>query len=68
MTEGMVMQGRKVTAADVELIRILQAEHPARGRTPLSQELCRRWDWRNALDALQRVFLGNPFVPTINTA
>jgi len=22
----------------------------------------------NALEALQRVFLGNPFVPTINTA
>ena len=22
----------------------------------------------NALDALQRVFLGNPFVPTVNTA
>jgi hypothetical protein len=22
----------------------------------------------NALDALQRVFLGNPFVPTVNTS
>ena len=44
--EIMVLQGREVTAADIELIRVLLAETPARGRTPLSQELCRRWDWR----------------------
>ena len=48
MTEGMVIQGRAVTAADIELIRAMLAAHPARGRTPLSAELCRRWDWRNA--------------------
>jgi hypothetical protein len=53
MTEGMVMQGREVTAADVELIRALLAAHPARGRTPLSEELCRRWDWRNARGQLK---------------
>jgi hypothetical protein len=53
MTEGMVMQGREVTAADIELIRALLAAHPARGRTPLSAELCRRWDWRNARGQLK---------------
>ena len=47
------MQGREVTAADVELIRALLAAHPARGRTPLSEELCRRWDWRNARGQLK---------------
>ena len=47
------MQGREVSGADIELIRVLLAENPARGRTPLSQELCRRWDWRNARGELK---------------
>jgi hypothetical protein len=42
------MQGRKVGAADIELIRDLIAAHPTRGRTPLSVDLCVRWNWRNA--------------------
>jgi len=49
----MVLQGREVTGADMELIRVLLAENPARGRTPLSQELCRRWNWRNARGQLK---------------
>jgi len=53
MTEVMVIQGREVTAADIELIRAMLAAHPARGRTPLSAELCRRWDWRNARGQLK---------------
>jgi len=44
----MLLQGRAVSPADLDLIRGLLAEHPAWGRTRLSQELCRRWDWRNA--------------------
>lgn len=52
-SESMVLQGREVTGADIELIRVLLAENPARGRTPLSQELCRRWDWRNASGQLK---------------
>jgi hypothetical protein len=48
MTEGMVLQGREVTAADIDLIRQLLAADPTRGRTPLSRELCARWGWRNA--------------------
>jgi hypothetical protein len=49
----MVLQGREVTDADIELIRSLMATHPARGRTPLSEELCRRWNWRNAQGRLK---------------
>ena len=53
MTETLFLQGREVTDADVELIRTLLAAHPARGRTPLSAELCRRWNWRNAQGRLK---------------
>jgi len=53
MKEVMVVQGREVTAADIELIRAMLAAHPARGRTPLSAELCRRWGWRNARGQLK---------------
>ena len=42
-----------MTVADIELIRAMLAAHPARGRTPLSEELCRRWDWRNARGQLK---------------
>ena len=47
MTHVRVMQGREVSGADIDLIRGLLAEHPGWGRTRLSEELCRRWDWRN---------------------
>ena len=47
MTDVMVMQGRKLCREDIGLIRDLLAEHPEWGRTRLSEELCRRWDWRN---------------------
>ena len=53
MTETMVLQGREVSEADIELIRALLVAQPTRGRTPLSQELCRRWDWRNARGQLK---------------
>jgi hypothetical protein len=51
--EVMILQGREVTAADIELIRVLLAAYPTRGRTPLSAELCRRWNWRNARGQLK---------------
>jgi len=44
----MVIQGRELRAEDIGLIRELLAEHRDWGRTRLSEELCRRWDWRNA--------------------
>lgn len=46
MESAMVIQGRKITASDLELIRRLMAENPSWGRSRLSVELCERWDWR----------------------
>ena len=48
MINSLVIQGRPLSAADIALIRSLQLEHREWGRTRLSVELCRRWDWRNA--------------------
>jgi hypothetical protein len=48
MTSVRVLQGRDVSDTDIESIRALFAEHPAWGRTRVSEALCRRWDWRNA--------------------
>jgi len=47
MTEFMVIQGRELHAEDTGLIRSLLAEHGDWCRTRISEELCRRWDWRN---------------------
>ena len=49
----MILQGRVVNDADIELIRSLMATHPTWGRTPLSVELCLRWNWRNAQGRLK---------------
>ena len=43
----MVIQGRNITADEIGLIRGLMAGHRDWGRTRLSEELCRLWDWRN---------------------
>jgi len=45
LERGKVIQGRAVSAEDVEAIRALIAAHPDWHRTRLSQELCRRWGW-----------------------
>ena len=47
MIEVMVIQGRELHAEDLGLIRSLLAEHGDWCRTRISEELCRRWDWRN---------------------
>jgi len=49
MTDFMVVQGRVLSATDIGQIQGLLTEHPEWGRTRLSEELCRQWDWRNAL-------------------
>ena len=51
MEQGTTLQGRTVTAQDIEFIRQLIADHPDWHRTRLSQELCRQWDWTNARGA-----------------
>lgn len=40
-----VIQGRKITPTDLQLIQRLLAENPTWGRSRLSVELCRRWEW-----------------------
>ena len=43
----MVVQGRKITLADIQLIKQLIVDNPSWGRTRLSKELCLIWNWRN---------------------
>ncbi|MGD0263305.1 MAG: Druantia anti-phage system protein DruA [Verrucomicrobiota bacterium] len=46
-------RGRVVTAADVEFIRGLIAQHPSANRRQLSLRLCEAWGWRQANGALR---------------
>jgi hypothetical protein len=46
-------RGRVVTAADVEFIRQLIAQHPGANRRQLSLRLCEEWGWRQANGALR---------------
>jgi len=41
----MVIQGRKITPAGINLIKKLLADHPSWNRTKLSRELCKKWQW-----------------------
>jgi len=42
----MILQGRQIYNDDIALIRRLMADNPDWGRSRLSMELCRLWDWR----------------------
>ena len=44
----MIIQGRTITCADIEVVKMLIADNPDWHRTRLSKELCRIWDWRYA--------------------
>lgn len=46
MSGNLTVQGRQLSADDIQLVRILMAEHPDWNRSRLSIELCRMWDWR----------------------
>lgn len=46
MKEPFIIQGRRTTEADIELVRRFIAANPSWNRTRLSRELCRLWDWR----------------------
>jgi len=48
MNGSMVIQGRQIGQAEIDLIRGLLAGHSDWHRTRLSRELCQRWQWRNA--------------------
>ncbi|MCP4285518.1 MAG: DUF4338 domain-containing protein, partial [Gammaproteobacteria bacterium] len=40
------MQGRFVTEAEINEVRMLLQKHPSWNRSRLSRELCGRWEWR----------------------
>lgn len=42
------MQGRRITASDIDSIRNLIHSNPSWNRTRISKELCLLWDWRRA--------------------
>jgi hypothetical protein len=46
-------RGRVITAAEVEFIRRLIAQHPEANRRQLSLRLCEAWGWRQANGALR---------------
>ena len=48
MNGSMVILGRRIGQAEIDLVRGLLAGHSDWHRTRLSRELCRRWDWHNA--------------------
>lgn len=53
MKKALNLQGRQVTATDLDTIRDLIAAHPDWHRTRLSQELCRHWNWVNEKGCLK---------------
>jgi hypothetical protein len=48
VSQQWIIRRRRLGEADIELIRGLIREEGQRGRTHLSERLCRIWDWRQA--------------------
>lgn len=61
ITNHRIICGRPILEEDLQFIRGLVRQHWAKGRTFISQELCRAWQWRQPngylKDALCRRFL-----------
>jgi hypothetical protein len=53
MSLPVVLQGRVVTAADLDQIRTLQTTHPGWSRRQVSVALATAWDWRTAAGRLK---------------
>lgn len=53
MEQGIVLQGRSLSADDIGFVRQLIVDHPAWHRTRLSRELCRCWGWTNSKGRLK---------------
>lgn len=51
----MVIQGRELSAEDLELIRGLRQDHPSWSRYRLSRELAGRWKWYNGKGQLKDI-------------
>ena len=48
-----VIQGRRLSEADLGLVRHWLATEPGWNRSRLSRELCERWNWRNGVGRLK---------------
>jgi hypothetical protein len=44
----LTLQGRRITASDIETVKSLISTNPSWNRTRISKELCMLWDWRRA--------------------
>ncbi|MGV1006656.1 MAG: Druantia anti-phage system protein DruA [Candidatus Nanopelagicales bacterium] len=53
MNEGLLIQGRRLQAPDLQRIRQWLGEHPDWSRRRLSQALAVHWDWRNGAGQLK---------------
>jgi hypothetical protein len=53
MSEDLVVQGRRITPADLEQIQELIRTHPDWSRRRLSEKLVEAWDWRNGAGRLK---------------
>lgn len=51
--ESLYLQGRTITAGQLNWIRSLLATHPQWGRSQLSRHLAEQWQWRNAAGQLK---------------
>jgi hypothetical protein len=51
--ESLLVQGRRLSHPDLELIRQWVGAHPGWSRWRLSRELAARWDWRNGAGQLK---------------
>lgn len=53
MSQGVLVQGRRLEPDDIGRIRELIASHPGWSRRRLSEALCSQWDWRNGAGRLK---------------
>ena len=53
MTEGSIIQGRRIGAAELDQVRDLLRSHPDWSRRRLSEELATLWNWRNGAGQLK---------------
>ena len=53
MEQNLVIRGRQVTSQDIGLIRSLVDQYQRQGRTFISKELCRIWNWHQPNGALK---------------
>lgn len=55
MADEFTIRGRLITGEDIEFIRKVLAEHRDKGRTQISQVICREWGWVQANGRLKEV-------------